>query len=221
MKYIFLKFAPIILVTLGILLWGVGYLLVKYANITNTVIWSTYFIIQLICGLFCGIMIRKLHQNSCKDVLTGLSNRRFFYEKLAYEIEVMKRTKSPICLALIDIDDFKRINDEFGHLEGDRVLQQLATLLNNNVRRIDNVARWGGEEFAVILPNTNIQGAVTVVERLRKTIEDYPFSSKITISIGLAAAKEKIEVDKFVQIADEVLYKAKEKKNLVLSIEVD
>lgn len=217
MKHLFYKFAPFILVSLGFVLWGTAYLLDEYTNVTDGVIWLPYIILQLISGFYCGVLIQKLHHGAYKDTLTGLSNRRCFYEKLAYEMEVIKRTKSEMCLAMIDIDNFKNVNDEYGHLEGDRVLQQLAGLLQSNVRAMDTVARWGGEEFAIILPNTTIQGALVVVERLRNAVENYPFSSKITISIGLVSTKEKMDIDRFVQMADEVLYQAKQEKNMVLS----
>lgn len=217
MKHIFYKFAPPILVSLGFVLWGTGYILDQYTDISYSAIWLPYIILQLIGSFFCGVLIRNLHQGAYKDTLTGLSNRRCFYEKLASEMEVIKKTKSEICLALLDVDDFKNINDEYGHLEGDKVLKQLSSLLQRNVRAGDIVARWGGEEFAIILPNTTIEGALAVVERIKYAVENYPFISKVTISIGLASTRKKIEIDNFVKMADEVLYKAKEEKNVIIS----
>lgn len=218
MKHLFYRFAPFVLVSCGFVLGVTGYLLDKYTGFSDETIWLLYIIPQAISSFGSGILIQKLHQGAYKDTLTGLPNRRCFYEKLFSEMEVIKRTKSEICLALIDIDNFKNVNDKYGHLEGDSVLQELANLLQKNVRAMDTVARWGGEEFAVILPQTNIKGALVVVERLRIAVENHPFSGKITVSIGLVSTREKISVHSFIKMADEVLYKAKQEKNAVFTL---
>lgn len=216
MKYLFYKFTAYFLVSFGLIIWGAGYFLYEYTNIPSHIIFLLCLILQTVNSFYCGILINKLHQYAYTDTLTNLSNRKCFYEKLVYELEAINRTKSEICLAIIDIDDFKNVNDTYGHMEGDRVLQQLARLLQSNVRAIDTVARWGGEEFTIIFPNTSIQGALVVAERLRAAVENYPFSSKITISIGLVSTKERKNIDCFIKIADEALYKAKQEKNMVL-----
>jgi len=216
MKQMFYRFTSVILVTIGLVFWGFSFFLEKYTNISERIIWLPYIFSQILISFLCGILIQKLHQGVYIDTLTGLPNRRYFYEKLSNELERVKRTNSSISLVLIDVDNFKDINDKFGHVSGDKVLTQLATIFQEKSRTIDTVARWGGEEFAAILPETSTEGALVFAERLRMTVEDYNFCSNVTISIGIASTKEEINVDTFVALADEFLYRAKEKKNSVV-----
>lgn len=215
MKQIFYKHAPVILVATGFILWVAGRFLDEYTLIHEWLIWLPYVSFQMLIGLICGILIKKLHQGANKDDLTGLWNRRYFYEKMAEEIERFKRTKAPLSLAMIDIDDFKGINDSYGHVFGDKVLKQLAGIFQQNTRSIDTVARWGGEEFAIILPETSVGGATVFAERLRGVIEGYNFNCRVTISIGVVSVKEDMDIDSLVVLADNALYKAKKRKNWV------
>jgi diguanylate cyclase (GGDEF)-like protein len=118
-----------------------------------------------------GTFVKKLHQGANIDSLTGLYNRRCFYERIKYEMEKMKRTKLPLSLALIDIDSFKSVNDTYGHLEGDKVLVKLAGIFKTQARSGDTIVRWGDEEFAMILPETDRKGALTFAERIRVLVE--------------------------------------------------
>lgn len=163
-----------------------------------------------------GVIIKRLHQGASKDQLTGLYNRRCFYDRMNYEMEKMKRTKSPLSLAIIDIDNFKVINDTYGHLEGDRVLVQLAGIFKTNARSVDTIVRWGGEEFAMILPETDRNGALTLAERTRALVECSNCKYRITISIGITTVYQEHEIEKIMSTADRALYKAKEKKNMVM-----
>ncbi|NSW91888.1 MAG: GGDEF domain-containing protein [Firmicutes bacterium] len=106
-----------------------------------------------------------------KDPLTGLYNRRYFYEKLESDLKMLNRSNSNLSLCIIDIDHFKKVNDRYGHLAGDKLLTRVSKILKANSREIDTIARWGGEEFAVILPDTNNNGALKYAERTRKIIE--------------------------------------------------
>lgn len=122
---------------------------------------------------------------------------------------------------MIDIDDFKLINDTHGHIAGDDILRQLAEILRDNVRNKDIVSRWGGEEFAIILPDTNSEDAVKLGERIRMVVREHNFCYeidciRITVSIGVATIDEAIESDSFVKLADKALYQAKENKDLVI-----
>ncbi|ERI90697.1 GGDEF domain-containing protein [Clostridium manihotivorum] len=179
--------------------------------------WGFVIITLTSTGLLLGVLIKQLYQYSNKDPLTGLNNRRYFYDTLSYEIEKLKKYKNHLSLAIIDIDNFKNINDTYGHIEGDRVLQELSNILRKSVREYDTVARWGGEEFAIILPRTDNDGAFALGERIRKIVEAYAFGCNVTISIGIASIKDSIEIEKFIILADETLYKAKKKKNRVES----
>jgi diguanylate cyclase (GGDEF)-like protein len=158
------------------------------------------------------------------DVLTGLLNRRSFTSFINFEFNNTKRNTRPLSLVLIDIDYFKLINDKYGHLVGDAVLKELADMLNHGFRRSDKVSRWGGEEFAILLPDTQLDNALIVANKLRVKIENYVFNSgsidvKITISSGVTESIITDEqVDDIIKRADEALYLAKNKRNSVRSI---
>lgn len=152
---------------------------------------------------------------STTDGLTQVWNRRYFMEQLARELSRARRYKRPMSLILLDIDHFKRINDRYGHLAGDHVLKQLATALRNNLRQDDIVGRFGGEEFTVLLPEIDREGALQLAEKLRRLIEGtrFPFEQdaiEVTISLGVAgAAADTAEVDDLLRAADARLYEAK------------
>ncbi|MCX7923851.1 MAG: GGDEF domain-containing protein [Clostridia bacterium] len=129
-----------------------------------------------------------------------------------YEMEKMKRTKSPLSLALIDIDNFKHINDTYGHLEGDRVLVQLAGIFKAQARSGDTIVRWGGEEFAIILPETDKNGAMAFAERVRGLVEDSDWKYIVTVSVRITTVCQECDVENIMSIADKALYKAKERK---------
>ena len=135
---------------------------------------------------------RRLSELSMTDPLTGLYNRRYLMERFHEEIERAKRYQYPISCVIVDIDDFKLINDSFGHLKGDQMLQQLAILMKNTNRVVDILARYGGEEFLMILPQTNLGGAEAVGERYRQLVQDLQILQnepdlRVTVSLGASA----------------------------------
>ncbi|MHB1418122.1 MAG: GGDEF domain-containing protein [Bacillota bacterium] len=213
MKQFRYRYAPIILIICNLVLVGAILTIRKLTNYSELVIWLPFVLIQLFVNYYCGTLIKILYSGAYKDILTGLPNRRYFYERLTSEIEGVKRSNSKMCLALIDVDNFKIINDKHGHLEGDKALQRLASVLRGNVRTIDFLARWGGDEFVIILPQTNLDGAFILAERLRKGVESYPFPSELTLSIGIVSADESIDLDRLLVMVDDALYKAKKDKN--------
>lgn len=168
----------------------------------------------------------KLKEMAERDFLTGLYNHKSFYE---FVHEYMSRCINncyPLSLALIDIDEFKKINDTYGHIWGDYVLKEIAKIIKQNIRSTDIAARYGGEEFGVLFPNTERKKAKAICERIRKKIQEYDFnykdqSIKITVSTGVTQKSEKIsikEVHNFVDDADKLLYKAKNNgKNIVIA----
>ena len=153
---------------------------------------------------------------SVLDGLTGLYNRRQFEISLEQEYNRTKRHPSDFSLAILDIDFFKKVNDTYGHQYGDYVLKTVASLMKQAFRKTDLLYRYGGEELIMIMPETNIEGAIIPVQRLRRMIEEYDFDyngvkSKVTVSIGLTMNYQEFNSpDDILKSADEALYKAKE-----------
>ncbi len=145
------------------------------------------------------------------DNLTQLSNRFQFNILFEQEIKNTQRNDSSLSLIFIDLDHFKNINDTYGHDIGDLVLKEFATVLQDNVRNSDILARWGGEEFILLLPNTPLDKAIEVAEGIRKKIEDYDFNDngKLTCSLGISTFHQEDNEKTLVKRADEALYKAK------------
>jgi len=170
-----------------------------------------------------GIAIEnaKLHKSTEEltrvDELTKIYNQREFQRRLPEDIELTRRYAHFLSLAMLDIDDFKHYNDSNGHLAGDMVLKQLSQILTGNLRRTDTAFRYGGEEFAVILPATSHEGALIILEKVRKEVENFPFQyretqpgGKVTVSIGIATYPvDTRKAEDLVSCADKALYKAK------------
>ena len=162
-------------------------------------------------------LIDGLCELSLKDPLTGLSNRRHFRAMLDRTIDMVARTGDPALLLMVDIDHFKKVNDTYGHLAGDRVLQTVGRTLLKCVRPMDTVARYGGEEFAIVLPNCHNYFGGTIAERIRQTLQDLPVDIgqnqeiRITASIGGAYAPEWVRstAQLWTERADVQLYRAK------------
>jgi diguanylate cyclase (GGDEF)-like protein len=154
---------------------------------------------------------------SSRDALTGLANRRSFELELGREIDRVARAGEPALLLILDIDHFKQVNDRFGHVAGDAVLQAVARALQDSVRPMDSVARVGGEEFAIILPNCPAAFGAAVAERVRRTVEDRPVllasgeAIRVTMSLGGAFAPQWVRSSAplWIERADRELYRAK------------
>lgn len=152
----------------------------------------------------------KLRKLTVTDPMTGTFNRRHFEHELLRHWDYFRRyPESLFSLAILDIDFFKNVNDKHGHDVGDQVIKRFSTLIERSLRKVDLLARIGGEEFAVILPQTSAEGAKTLLERIRKTVEDSTFEPRITCSIGVAESRLKAD-DLLFKCADKALYDAKE-----------
>lgn len=155
-----------------------------------------------------------IYQLTIMDGLMGIHNKRYFLEQLDRELSRATRHRRPLTLVICDIDHFKRVNDEFGHLAGDYVLKEIAQLAKSRLRPDDVIARYGGEELAIILPETDIEGGVRIAEELRTIIATQTFVFEdddidVTISCGVARLDPAWESYDFVRAADEQLYEAK------------
>ena len=146
------------------------------------------------------------------DYLTQLYNRRKLDEILEQEANRYERTRRPFSVILMDLDHFKEVNDTYGHQKGDVVLCEMAALLRQHIRKIDTIGRWGGEEFLIICPDTNLAEVAKVAEKLRITISKYRFVSGIhkTASFGVSEFREKDTPHLLISRADYALYEAKE-----------
>jgi diguanylate cyclase (GGDEF)-like protein len=158
--------------------------------------------------------VERVKQLAYLDGLTGIFNRRFFELRIMEEIERARRYGTGMAVVMVDIDQFKRLNDEFGHLLGDEVLRQVSSVFHQQLRKIDVVCRYGGEEFGILLSQTGAEHALSVAEKLRKTIEQWQFPGvprTVTISAGVAAFPDHGTTrDDLVRAADTGLYAAKQ-----------
>ena len=166
-----------------------------------------------------------LEQLATTDPLTGLANRRRLFELLEYETARHRRTPRPLSLLLIDIDHFKKVNDNWGHNAGDRVLQGLARVLVSGLRQADLTARYGGEEFLVVLPDTGAEGALAVAELVRRRVaaSRLPLGEgetlQLTVSVGVATLQSEESIAHLIDRADRALYQAKHQgRNRVCSL---
>lgn len=172
--------------------------------------------------------VKKLERDVHRDELTGLYNRRHFNYAINQELERTRRTSQPTSLILLDIDHFKLVNDDYGHPIGDLAIQHVANAVTHEIRRLDIPCRYGGEEYAIILPSTGMGTALSVASRLRQSIVDVPIiltegrQLRLTASLGVASAtkdyQDEITSRTLVMHADKALYQAKNNgRNCVMS----
>jgi diguanylate cyclase (GGDEF)-like protein len=157
------------------------------------------------------------------DPVSGLFNRRYFHERLEEELHRAQRHKAPVALMMVDIDDFKAVNDQFGHLAGDEVIRSVSDILRRSVRRFDLCARFGGEEFSIVMPGSGPEHSAAVAERIRQRIEVFRLTDpaladvRVTVSIGLSVSYE-LSPRELIERADRALYAAKRSgKNRVVA----
>ena len=168
----------------------------------------------------------QLESQAGRDPLTGLANRRLMYEMMTAERSHAERHKEPYSLIIIDIDHFKSLNDTYGHSVGDIVLEEAAKIFSSQLRKRDFLARWGGEEFLIILGKTNNQVGLAIAERIRSKLCNTPIHAqghvlKVTASFGLYTSDLRIDLKEEIAIADKRLYKAKHKgRNCTVSSEI-
>ena len=158
--------------------------------------------------------LKRAKELAHTDPLTGLSNRRALSELIVRDIARAHRTKEAFCVAILDIDHFKRVNDRYGHAAGDQALMHVAFVAKSGVRETDAICRYGGEEFIILLPGASAEGAYFVIDRMRKMVEKTPFmfgGAKITLrySAGVAELQADEDAEGLLERADRALYQAK------------
>lgn len=157
-------------------------------------------------------MLRQAEVNAVTDALTGLGNRHWMQEMFNRELARAQHKGSPLCLMMVDIDDFKLVNDQFGHIAGDRILAAVAEALRDRLRPTDLIARFGGDEFAILLPGIALEQAQVTGERLREQVANATLpgsKTHVTISVGVTSATPEDMIDTLVHRADSAMYAAK------------
>jgi diguanylate cyclase (GGDEF)-like protein len=223
---IVLVVAYLVYITLGDLIpqyWN----LIGFRSFERSIL-SLGFVVILLIALSGLAASEKLAARAIKDGLTGLFNQTYMKSRLQEEIYRSERYKYPLSFILIDLDNFKRINDRHGHVVGDRVLKAFSDLLQEKIRESDVAGRFGGEEFLILLPQTSCLDAASAAERIRKEVAVYPFrigdgsdrSCQFTISLGVyssPASGQKVE--EIINLTAAALYRAKkEGKNKVVVV---
>jgi len=205
----------ILLILIGMIILAADNLWMLYSSnelqFASVFRWANaFFNISIATLLIQRIGLLQQH-NATTDALTGILNRHALYPALNQELERSARYARPFSIILFDVDEFKNINDDFGHLEGDKVLRELSKLVSGMLRKTDCVGRWGGEEFLLILPETETAEAQILAERIREKIEETHFLEKyyITSSFGVAAYRSGQTLEILLECADKSLYQAK------------
>ncbi|HVL01254.1 MAG TPA: ABC transporter substrate binding protein [Dongiaceae bacterium] len=206
----------------GTLFWGI--ISGKAINPDNLAEGALFIIMDITARKQAEERLKKvnlqLENQATTDHLTGIANRRHVTAQLNAEIGRSNRYAEPFSVILLDVDHFKLINDQHGHDAGDRVLKGIATLLRQTCRVVDSVARWGGEEFLILCPSTELADAVRLAELLRSRIEqqDFNLNAPVTSSFGVAAHQSGQTLDNLIKAADSALYEAKITRNCVRQI---
>jgi len=172
--------------------------------------------LQMLIGYWIGEHYDRIRTLAYQDSLTGVLVNRRFYEQLEREVARARRHHYPVTLLFIDLDNFKKYNDKHGHIAGDQILCQFADLLRGSVRQNDILGRWGGEEFVVLLPQTDIRQGMAVGERIRNNVRQQ--LNGVTVSIGLATFPD--HADSAVELtarADAIMYEAKKQRDCMLT----
>ena len=190
--------------------------------LTTLLLFFSYYLIAT--SISVTKRLEELQQISMTDSLTGLYNRRYLNQKIKQEYNCYLNTNSPFSLVSADIDLFKNINDLYGHDCGDAVLTSVTQDISKTVRTSDSIARWGGEEFLILLPATNREQAILLAERIRTAVEAHVYkfgnnkSISVTLTLGVAVANHADTIDKIIKRADLALYYGKRKsRNCVIS----
>ena len=222
---IFHKHTSLIFTLLGASSASVAFLIqrlseVYFPGMRDMVVYFTILLFG-IAGAIIGKMIYELHYMAMFDFLTRLGNRWYFSIRLAQEIEKAKNGDYLVCMAAIDVDNFKQVNDKLGHSAGDAVLVNMANIFRKHTRNIDAIARWGGDEFVIIFPETDLESAIEVTNRLKDVVMASEECNMATVSIGVVAIDKEWDKKQVLREVDVMLRTAKKSKNSVASLACD
>ncbi|MBP2628191.1 MAG: diguanylate cyclase [Firmicutes bacterium] len=165
-------------------------------------------------ALFIGKLFYKLNNRVYTDSLTALWNRRYFNIRLYEELQRAKKADASFGVAFIDVDNFKEVNDHYGHVAGDQLLINIANTLKQSTRNIDIVSRWGGDEYAIIFPNVNPESLHLLAEHIRNSVLRSDICYNCSISVGVSLIDGDMEVDKILNLVDIKLYEDKKRKEV-------
>lgn len=201
------------------LIWmafGIGCYIVENHTVGfHLVFWTIFLVLQVSTGALIGILLRRLYFSASTDGLTQLWNRKYFYKQAALSLGV-SNPEQPTGLIMIDLDNFKQVNDQLGHQSGDEVLRILANVLKQNTRPTDTVARLGGDEFAILLPDSAPDKTLAIADRVRRAVQERLVDYHVTVSVGVVSTDKNSKIDEVVSEADKALYKAKGTKNNIV-----
>jgi diguanylate cyclase (GGDEF)-like protein len=195
--------------------------LAVYRSVRPDMMWMSFVVAAVTAGIIAFAVMRgaaalriqqkSLERYATEDELTGAPNRRVFHERLESEVDRCGRQGTALCVVFVDIDFFKKINDEYGHQVGDAVLKEIYARLEETLRAYDFVGRYGGDEFVMALPGTDAEGGVAAAERLRESVRNGALGklAGVTISLGVAQLEQDMYADMLLRHADLALYRAK------------
>ena len=199
---------------------GVGllFLIERVLGVQNvTLLYTLLFIVNGVGGYIFGTLYRHLRELSVMDSLTHVYNRNYFFPEFERQLALARRHGYNVSLVIFDLDRFKQHNDAFGHLEGDSLLKEIAGILKQNVRQTDTLARFGGDEFVLLLPHTDDSEASCLVERLKERLVQEVSEGPVSLSAGIASFPQDGTTSRdLLQRADIALYRAKEKRDAVV-----
>lgn len=222
---IFHKHTSLIFTLLGASSASVAFLIQRlselyFPGMRDTVVYFTIVLFG-IAGAIIGKMIYELHYMAMFDFLTRLGNRWYFSIRLAQEIEKTKNGNYFVCMAAIDVDNFKQVNDKLGHSAGDDVLVNISNIFRKHTRNMDAVARWGGDEFVILFPDTDIELATAITGTLKDAVLNSDDCREATLSIGVVPIDKDWDKKKVLNEVDLMLRVAKQTKNSVVSLASD
>ncbi|HOV69043.1 MAG TPA: GGDEF domain-containing protein [Clostridia bacterium] len=219
LKRVFCQIPHIFFAALGFIFGLCAFVAFKTIHPVHVETFWIYIIsgITLLSALY-GLLLKNLLHCAHRDPLTGLFNRKYFDMQLRCELKKLYVRQSSLSVCIIDIDYFKSINDTYGHIAGDRLLVKIADVLKKTFTCPYTVARWGGEEFAVILPKTNNFTANSYAEKARKEIEDSSECMGVTVCAGVVTIEKPMNAEIVLEMADNALYQAKRTRNRVETV---